>query len=223
MSRESAWVVLSGGQDSATCLLWALKQWPGAVSAISFDYGQRHKVELDLAASLCRELGVPHEIVAGVPLDKLAPSALTDKTLAVAEAGGLGGLPSTFVPGRNILFLSMAGARAAAAGSGHIVIGACETDFSGYPDCREEFMKAMELALSSGLGSDMHIHRPLMFLSKAQIFGLADDLGGLETIIERTHTCYLGERTHRHAWGYGCGECPACRLRKKGYEEFLNG
>ncbi len=151
---------------------------------------------------------------------KLAPSALTDDSIRVAEKGGLNDLPSTFVPGRNAFFLTLAAAYAVPRGIRELVIGTCETDFSGYPDCREAFVASMESSLSLAMGEGIRIHRPLMFLSKAETFALADRLGRLETVVRDTHTCYEGVRRELHAWGYGCGECPACRLRKKGFEEF---
>ncbi|MBS1985160.1 MAG: 7-cyano-7-deazaguanine synthase QueC [Bdellovibrionales bacterium] len=217
--QASALVILSGGQDSVTCLYWALGTFRD-VRAISFDYGQRHKVELEGAAALCREEEVPHEIIQIDAMNQIAPSALTDAKIAVKTDGGLHNLPSTFVPGRNALFLTLSAAYAVSRGIRDLVIGACETDYSGYPDCREEFLASMEQSLSLGMGAEISIHRPLMYSTKAEIFALADRLGRLQTIVQRTHTCYEGVRTSLHPWGYGCGECPACVLRKRGFEEF---
>jgi 7-cyano-7-deazaguanine synthase len=215
----TALVILSGGQDSVTCLHWALREF-ARVEALSFDYGQRHAIELNAAREIASSLGVAHKLVKAEVLGQLAPSALTDASRPIDAQGGLHGLPSTFVPGRNAVFLNLAAAHAVPRGIQDLVIGACETDFSGYPDCREEFIAAMERALALALGVELRIHRPLMFRSKAQIFALAEELGCLSTVVEKTHTCYQGVRETLHAWGYGCGECPACVLRRQGFEEF---
>lgn len=219
MKSPRALVVLSGGQDSVTCLYWAMERFP-EVEALSFDYGQRHRVELEGASAICREEGILHRIVSADVLGALAPSALTDTSIAVSETGGMSGLPSTFVPGRNALFLTMAAAYAVPRGIKDIVIGACEADSSGYPDCREEFLKSQQLTLSLALGVTIHLHRPLVNLNKSEIFTMADQLGRLDDVIQKTHTCYEGVRDTLHAWGYGCGVCPACTLRKRGFEAF---
>jgi 7-cyano-7-deazaguanine synthase len=217
---SSALVLLSGGQDSFTSFYWAKKNFE-KIYAMSFDYGQRHKVELGCAEALCARENVEWTSVDLQFLNSLNSNALTNPAEAILPQGSFNNLPSTFVPGRNILFLSVAASWALPRGISHLVIGACETDYSGYPDCRENFMKKMAVALSAGLDSSLEIHTPLMHLTKAQTFELARELEKLEDVLELSHTCYAGERSVRHAWGYGCGECPACVLRRKGYEEFI--
>ncbi len=219
---SGALVLLSGGQDSITCLFWARQKFP-RVEALSFDYGQRHKVELTLAREVCNREGITHHVIKFPALGQIAPSALTDTSRSVDSDGGPHGLPTSFVPGRNILFLTIAAAYGNPRGLNDLVIGAGEVDFSGYPDCREEFLASMEKSLGLGLDADLRVHRPLVKLSKAEIFSLAEKLGALDDVLERSHTCYMGDRSERHEWGYGCGQCPACRLRKKGYEEFIAG
>lgn len=227
--HTSALVLFSGGQDSTTCLAYALSRY-ARVETIAFDYGQRHRVELDARLAVRREivqrfahwsdrLGTDHLLDLSV-LGHVSETALTrDKALQM-EANGL---PNTFVPGRNLLFLTFAGALAYRRGLQVLVTGVCETDFSGYPDCRDDTMKAMQVALSLGMDQRFLIETPLMWMDKAATWTLAHTLGGeslVELIVEHTHTCYLGERSLRHAWGYGCGECPACQLRAKGYANF---
>ena len=219
MNPSKALVIFSGGQDSTTCLFWALKKFKH-VEAITFDYGQRHRIELECARKLCERFGVEQKVVAMDFLSSLAPSALTQSSGELKVDGGFNNLPSTFVPGRNILFLTLAAAFAAPRDIRDLVVGVCETDFSGYPDCREDFVASMENSLSQGLGVALQIHRPLMRLSKAETFQLASDLGHLNDVVEGSHTCYEGQRNTLHSWGYGCGMCPACVLRKKGFEEF---
>ncbi len=219
MKANSALVILSGGQDSVTCLYWALERFP-RVEALSFDYGQRHAVELEGAAAICREVGIVHHVSDVKVLAELAPSALTDPSQKVTLTGGLNGLPSTFVPARNAVFLTLGAAYAIPRGMNHLVIGACEADSSGYPDCREEFLASQEKTLSLALGNSLQIHRPLVNMTKADIFALADALNRLPDIVEKTHTCYEGVRDTLHPWGYGCGVCPACTLRKRGFEAF---
>lgn len=227
--RETALVLFSGGQDSTVCLAWALSRFE-RVETIGFDYGQRHAVEMD-----CRPR-VRDEIAAAFPdwgarlgedlvVDLSFLGALGDTALTrdVAIEMGDHGLPNTFVPGRNLLFLTVAGALAYRRGARHLVGGMCETDYSGYPDCRDDAMKAMQLALNLGMEKDFIVETPLMWLDKAATWALAADLGGarlIELIVEHTHTCYKGDRARRHDWGYGCGDCPACVLRAKGYEAF---
>lgn len=222
---SSALVILSGGQDSATCLAWAQRLF-ARVEALTFDYGQRHRTELDSAAKLAARAGVVQTVIPINSLTALAQhaggaNALTNTSVDIKEAGGFRNLPSTFVPGRNALFLTLAASFAAPRGLCDLVIGACETDYSGYPDCRDGFMSAMESALSQGLDTPLRIHRPLMKLTKAQTFELAAKLGVLDTVIKETHTCYVGVHDQLHAWGYGCGRCPACELRKKGWEQYV--
>lgn len=226
---HKALVLFSGGQDSATCLAWALDRFDH-VETLGFDYGQRHRVELDVRGA------VAHAVAASVPgwADKLGEDQLLDATVlgAISETAltrdvgiemGENGLPTTFVPGRNLLFFTLAGAYAYRRGIRHIVSGVCETDYSGYPDCRNDTVKAMETALNLGMEADFVLDTPLMWIDKAATWGLAEELGGaalVEAIIEQTHTCYEGDRTHRHAWGYGCGTCPACDLRAKGFAAY---
>jgi 7-cyano-7-deazaguanine synthase len=229
MANGSALVLFSGGQDSTVCLAWALSRFD-RVETIGFDYGQRHRIELDcrvrVADSLRQKfpawgakLGDDHLIDLGV-LGRISDTALTrDRAIAF----GASGLPSTFVPGRNLAFLTFAGAVAYRRGIERLVGGMCETDFSGYPDCRRATMDAMSEALSLGLDRPVPIDTPLMRLDKAATWGLAGELGGtalIDLIVEETHTCYLGERGQRHAWGYGCGTCPACELRAKGWARY---
>jgi len=230
--RAAALVLFSGGQDSTTCLAWALTRF-ARVETLGFDYGQRHRVELDqravlregLAAlsPLWRErLGEDHTI--SIPaLGALSDTALTRE----AEiAFGENGLPNTFVPGRNILFLGFAAALAYRRGIAHLVGGMCETDYSGYPDCRDATIRAVETALSLGMDRRFSIHAPLMWIDKAATWRLAEELGGealTRLIVEAAHTCYLGERGKRFDWGFGCGECPACRLRAAGWERYAAG
>ncbi len=228
----AALVLFSGGQDSTTCLAWALSRF-AAVETIGFDYRQRHRVELDcrerIATRLRREfphwgdrLGEDHLIDLAV-LGQVSDTALTrDSAIAFAESG----LPNTFVPGRNLLFFTFAAAIGYRRGLKHLVGGMCETDYSGYPDCRDDTLKALQVTLSLGMDHRFVIHTPLMWRDKRATWALARELGGaplVELILEETHSCYNGERTHRHEWGYGCGACPACDLRRNGWEGFAAG
>lgn len=228
MSR-AALVLFSAGQDSATCLAWALERYD-RVLTIGFDYGQRHGVELsqrpvvrEAVASLnetWRERIGDDIVVDLTGYGRLAESALTSGGVLTEPEEGL---PSSFVPGRNLVFLAVAAACAFQRGVDAMVGGMCETDYSGYPDCRRATLDAMQQALSLGLGAPMQIETPLMHLSKAQTWALAHRLGGdalVSVIVEHSHTCYEGDRTHRHAWGYGCAACPACALREKGWREW---
>jgi 7-cyano-7-deazaguanine synthase len=228
-ANDTALVLFSGGQDSTVCLAWALARF-ARVETVGFAYGQRHAVELDLRprirahmaalnADWKARLGDDHLI----KLDALAAvsdSALTsERAIETADTG----LPTTFVPGRNLIFFCFAGAVAYKRSARHLVGGMCETDYSGYPDCRDDTIKAMQVALTLGLDRRLTIHTPLMWIDKADTFALAEELGGaalLDLIVEDTHSCYLGDRSQRHDWGYGCGECPACRLRAQGFAEF---
>ncbi|MFW9616776.1 7-cyano-7-deazaguanine synthase QueC [Aquabacterium sp.] len=230
LDPRTALVVFSGGQDSTVCLAWALSRYRH-VETIGFDYGQRHKVELDCRTRVRQaiheqfpewyaRLGADHLLDLGL-LGQISDTALTESRAIEMQANGL---PNTFVPGRNLLFLNFAAALAYRRGASVLVGGMCETDFSGYPDCRDNTLKALQVAISLGLDSPMTIETPLMWLTKAQTWQLSQDLGGHtlnELIVEHTHTCYLGDRTQRHAWGYGCGQCPACALRRDGHNEFL--
>jgi len=228
---ESALVLFSGGQDSTVCLAWALQRFP-KVETIGFAYGQRHAVELEvrprirarlaaLRADWRERLGDDH-VVQIDALAQISETALTrDTEIGLAETG----LPTTFVPGRNLLFLAFAGAVAYRRGAKHLVAGMCETDYSGYPDCRDDTIKAMQLALTLGMDRRFVIHTPLMWIDKAATFALAQEIGGdglTDIVLAETHTCYLGDRVHRHPWGYGCGECPACRLRAEGFLRWRN-
>jgi 7-cyano-7-deazaguanine synthase len=228
-SEERALVLFSGGQDSTTCLAWALSRF-AKVETVGFDYGQRHRIELDCRAAIrdaleasdglgAAKLGEDHLI----RLDALAAMSETALTRDVAITMGENGLPTTFVPGRNLVFLAFAGALAYRRGCRHIVLGVCETDYSGYPDCRDDTVKAMQVALNLGLEARFVLHTPLMWRDKAATFALAQELGGealVDLVVELTHTCYRGDRTHRHDWGYGCGDCPACELRADGWRRW---
>jgi 7-cyano-7-deazaguanine synthase len=224
-----ALVLFSGGQDSTTALAWALQRFD-AVETVGFDYGQRHRVELDcrgtvrerLAAALPALIGKlgPDHLLDLTTLGAISETALTRQSeISFAESG----LPTTFVPGRNLIFLTFAAALAYRRDCKHIVLGVCETDYSGYPDCRDDTIKAMQVALGLGLDRRLVLHTPLMWRDKAQTFALARQLGGealLDLVVEETHSCYLGDRTQRHGWGYGCGHCPACELRAKGFAAY---
>lgn len=219
---KSALVIFSGGQDSTTCLYWALKEYDH-VEAITFDYKQRHILELECAEAICKKLNIPQKTVNIDFLSTFHKNALTSDDVKVELTGGLNDLPSTFVPGRNALFFTVAAAFAVSRGINTLVSGVCQTDFSGYPDCRDEFVQSQAETLTLAMGSKVIIKTPLMSLNKAQTFELADDLGALSSVIEDSHTCYEGDRTKLHAWGYGCGSCPACELRKRGFQEFSAG
>nr|WP_042673637.1 7-cyano-7-deazaguanine synthase QueC [Methylobacterium sp. B34] len=226
---RAALVLFSGGQDSATCLAWALDRFDH-VETLGFDYGQRHRVELDRRAALragttaldpawAARLGEDHTLALDA-LGQVSETALTREAAIGYEASGL---PNTFVPGRNLVFLTFAAALAYRRGLRHVVGGMCETDYSGYPDCRDDTIKALQVALNLGMERRFVLHTPLMWLDKAQTWELAESLGGralVDLIVEESHTCYLGERGQRHPWGYGCGTCPACRLRADGYARF---
>jgi 7-cyano-7-deazaguanine synthase len=229
LTPDAALVLFSGGQDSTVCLAWALERFE-RVETIGFDYGQRHRVELDargrvrarmvgLNAAWAQRLRDDH-MVGLEALAALSDTALTrDSAIEMAENG----LPTTFVPGRNLVFFAFAGALAYRRSAKHLVAGMCETDYSGYPDCRDDTLKAMQLALNLGMDQRFVIHAPLMWIDKAATFELAQAIGGdafVELLVEETHTCYLGDRSQRHDWGYGCGSCPACRLRADGFAKW---
>jgi 7-cyano-7-deazaguanine synthase len=231
LNTETALVLFSGGQDSTVCLAWALQRF-AHVETVGFDYRQRHAVELDvrprirkhmmaLNAGWKARLGEDH-VIALDALSAISDTALTRETaIEIADNG----LPTTFVPGRNLIFFSFAGALAYRRGARHIVAGMCETDYSGYPDCRDDTVKAMQVALTLGLDRRVSIHTPLMWIDKAGTFAIAEELGGaafLALIVEDTHSCYLGDRSRRHDWGYGCGGCPACKLRAQGFAKFMD-
>lgn len=227
-----ALVLFSGGQDSATCLAWALQQF-SVVETIGFSYGQRHAVELTCRQAFLSalkaafpawsgKLGDDHLLDLSV-LKQMGETALTSE---VAISMGANGLPTTFVPGRNILFFTTAAGIAYRRGIRHLVGGMCETDYSGYPDCRDDTLKALQVALNLGLDTRFVVETPLMWLDKAATWAMAEELGGqvlVDLMIEHTHSCYLGDRSKRHDWGYGCGTCPACDLRAKGWQRFKVG
>ncbi len=226
---DSALVLFSGGQDSTVCLAWALERF-ARVETIGFAYGQRHAIELEMRPRIRTALAAHSAPWRGrlgddhtVRIDALAEVSETALTREVAIEISESGLPTTFVPGRNLIFFSFAGAVAYRRGIKHLVAGMCETDFSGYPDCRDDTIKAMQLALTLGMDRRFVIHTPLMWIDKAGTFALADEIGGdalIDVLLAETHTCYLGDREHRHAWGFGCGECPACRLRADGFAKW---
>ncbi|MCP3030286.1 7-cyano-7-deazaguanine synthase QueC [Halobacillus sp. A1] len=213
MEKNKAVVVFSGGQDSTTCLFWALEHYD-EVEAVTFDYNQRHNQEILVAKEIADELKVKHHVLDMSLLSQLAPNALTREDIEVKE-GEDGGLPSTFVPGRNLLFLSFATILAKQVGAKHVITGVCETDFSGYPDCRDIFIKSMNVTLNLSMDDQFVVHTPLMWLDKAQTWELADQLNAFEYVREKTLTCYNGVR------GDGCGECPACTLRRNGLEAYI--
>ncbi len=229
MSSEPALVLFSGGQDSTVCLAWALQRF-ARVETLGFDYGQRHAVELSVRPRIRERLAALNpawqarlggdHVLALDTLGAISETALTrEREIEIAESG----LPTTFVPGRNLVFLAFAGALAYRRGLKHLVAGMCETDYSGYPDCRDDTVKAMQVALTLGMDRRFVVHTPLMWIGKAETFALARAIGGdalLDLVVEETHSCYLGERTRRHDWGYGCGECPACRLRADGWAQW---
>jgi len=225
----SALVLFSGGQDSAVCLAWALSRFQ-RVETIGFDYGQRHRVELDCRLEILAALRTEFpawgsklgdDLVLDLPVfSQLGESALTQERAIEWQANGL---PNTFVPGRNLLFLTLAGAHAYRRGLPVLVGGMCETDYSGYPDCRDDTLKAQQVSLSLGLDTRMRIETPLMWLDKAQTWKLAEDLGGpalVDLIRLKSHSCYLGDRSELHAWGFGCRDCPACDLRSRGWAAY---
>jgi len=226
---ESALVLFSGGQDSTTCLAWALERF-ARVETVGFDYGQRHRIELEVRNSILSEIRevFPHwggrlgkdHVIDLQALGQISDTALTtDVAIAMRDDG----LPNTFVPGRNLIFLTFAAAMAYRRGAKHIVTGVCETDYSGYPDCRDDTIKATQIALNLGMQSRFVVHTPLMWMDKAATWALAEKLGGaelVELVRQGSHTCYNGERGIAHEWGYGCGACPACGLRAGGWNEY---
>jgi len=230
ISPDTALVLFSGGQDSTVCLAWALSRFT-RVETIGFDYGQRHAVELivrprlraqlsAMRADWAERLGEDHV----VKLDALAAISETALTRDMQIEIGENGLPTTFVPGRNLIFFAFAGALAYRRSARHLVAGMCETDYSGYPDCRDDTIKAMQVVLGLGMDRRFVLHTPLMWIDKAGTFAVAEEIGGkalLDLVIEETHSCYLGDRMHRHDWGYGCGCCPACKLRADGFARFV--
>jgi 7-cyano-7-deazaguanine synthase len=227
MKASKALVVFSGGQDSTTCLYWAQKEF-SQIEALTFDYEQRHKVELDCAKRLCEMEKIPHHFMKLGSLTLFGANSLTDSKAEIKPDSALldNSLPNTFVPGRNLVFLSLAASFAVSRGIWNLVMGICEADSSGYPDCRKAFRESIENSIQLALGTtDFKIHTPLLQKSKAEIFQLAYDLEKLENVLEYSHTCYEGVRadSRNFSWGHGCGNCPACVLRKKGYEKWKEG
>ncbi|MGG0719569.1 7-cyano-7-deazaguanine synthase QueC [Robertmurraya massiliosenegalensis] len=214
LKDEKAIVVFSGGQDSTTCLFWALETF-AEVEAVTFNYNQRHIEEIECAKAIAKELNVKHHILDMNLLNQLAPNALTRDDIEIKE-GVDGELPSTFVPGRNLIFLSFAAVLASQVNAKHIITGVCETDFSGYPDCRDAFIKSLNVTINLSMDKQFVIHTPLMWLDKADTWKMADDLNALEFVREKTLTCYNG------VIGDGCGECPSCKLRKNGLDRYLS-
>ena len=231
-TNDRALVLFSGGQDSATCLAWALSRY-AHVETIGFDYGQRHAIELSVRPRLIEKmrrfsaewqsrLGEDHMIDLSL-ISQLSHTAMTEDIAIEMQENGL---PNTFVPGRNLMFMMTAATLAYRRGLNVLVGGMCETDFSGYPDCRDDTMKALQVALNLGMNTRLKLETPLMWINKAQTWLLAEQLGGsalVDLIREDTHTCYLGQRGEMHPWGHGCGTCPACSLRARGYEHYRAG
>jgi 7-cyano-7-deazaguanine synthase len=229
--QGGALVLFSGGQDSTTCLGWALERYD-RVETIGFDYGQRHRIEMDCRRILLERIRADFpdwakrlgdDVV--VPVEAIGALSATALTRDVEMQMGADGLPNTFVPGRNLIFLSFAAAYAYRRGLKHIVTGVCETDYSGYPDCRDDTIKAMQVALNLGLARRFVLETPLMWIDKAQTFALARELGGqtfLDLVVAESHSCYAGDRSTAHVWGRGCGTCPACQLRAEGWRKFVD-
>ncbi|SAK87863.1 exsB protein [Caballeronia glebae] len=228
--KTRAMVLFSGGQDSTTCLAWALDRYEH-VETVGFDYGQRHSVELECRPKVLsrlreqfpdwgKKLGDDHMLDLSI-LGQISDTALTQGKAIEMEKSGL---PNTFVPGRNLLFFMLAAAVAYRRGLQVLVGGMCETDYSGYPDCRDSTLKALQVAIALGMDQPLVIETPLMWIDKAQTWEMASQLGGIglvDLIRTETHTCYVGDHTTQHDWGYGCGKCPACELRQKGYQSYL--
>lgn len=212
LQYEKALVVFSGGQDSTTCLFYAKKHFKD-VELVTFNYGQRHDSEIEVAKQIAQEQGLKHHVLDMSLLSQLTPNALTNHEMEISNNED--GIPNTFVPARNLLFLSFAGALAYQISAKHIITGVCETDFSGYPDCRDNFIKSMNVTLSLAMDRDFVIHTPLMWLDKAATWELSDDLGVLDYIRHKTITCYNG------VIGDGCGQCPSCKLRQRGLTQYL--
>lgn len=212
LKKEKALVVFSGGQDSTTCLFWALERYE-SVETVTFHYGQRHNAELDCAREICQELGVKQHELDMTLLSQLAPNALTDQDREITQEAG--DVPNTFVPGRNLLFFSFAGVLARQIEAKHIITGVSETDFSGYPDCRDDFVKSLNVTLNLAMEESLVIHTPLMWLDKSEVWELSDQLGKFEYVQEKTLTCYNGVPAS------GCGTCPSCELRARGLEKYL--
>ena len=215
MNKETALVVFSGGQDSTTCLFWAKREFK-KVYALSFLYGQKHRKEVELAAEIARRAEVPFEVIDVSFIGSLGSNSLTDTRIRMDEEKPAGTFPNTFVPGRNLFFLSIAAVYARERGIRHIVTGVSQTDFSGYPDCRDSFIKSLNVTLNLAMDEQFVLHTPLMWIDKAATWALADELGVLDLVRHETLTCYNGVP------GDGCGHCPACTLRREGLEKYLS-
>ncbi|EGQ1670480.1 TPA: 7-cyano-7-deazaguanine synthase QueC [Staphylococcus pseudintermedius] len=211
LNNEKALVVFSGGQDSTTCLFYAKKHFK-ELELVTFEYGQRHAKEIEVAKEIAEDQGLKHHVLDMALLSQLTPNALTSHDMTIDSHNDV---PNTFVPARNLLFLSFAGALAYQIGAKHLITGVCETDFSGYPDCRDSFIKSMNVTLNLAMDRDFVIHTPLMWLNKKETWALSDDLGVLDYVRDRTLTCYNGIIAE------GCGECPACQLRQRGLNQYL--
>ncbi|WP_223160836.1 7-cyano-7-deazaguanine synthase QueC [Macrococcus bohemicus] len=212
LNNNKALVVFSGGQDSTTCLFWAMERYSD-VEVVTFNYGQRHALEIDVAKQIANEHGIKHHILDMSLLTQLSPNALTNHNAIITDDGEV---PNTFVPARNLLFMSFAAALAYQIEAKHIITGVCETDFSGYPDCRDNFIKSLNVTINLSMDVNFEIHTPLMWLDKKETWALADTLGKLDYVRNKTLTCYEGIAAH------GCGECPSCKLRNKGLNDYLN-
>jgi 7-cyano-7-deazaguanine synthase len=216
---KKAVIIFSGGQDSTTCLGWALNRFD-VVEAITFNYGQKHSIEIEQSKKICKKLSVKQTLIDISFLDTIVESALT--TNGDVNKLNNKGLPSSFVPNRNQLFITLAHAYAQKIGFDTLITGVCQTDYSGYPDCRQVFIASVERTTNLGSNSDIFIETPLMNLTKSQTFKLAQDENCFNLVINDSHTCYNGDRDHKNDWGFGCGECPACKLREKGYNEYIS-
>lgn len=212
LNNNKALVVFSGGQDSTTCLFWAMERYSD-VEVVTFNYGQRHALEIDVAKQIANEHGIKHHILDMSLLTQLSPNALTNHNVIITDDGEV---PNTFVPARNLLFMSFAAALAYQIEAKHIITGVCETDFSGYPDCRDNFIKSLNVTINLSMDVNFEIHTPLMWLDKKETWALADTLGKLDYVRNKTLTCYEGIAAD------GCGECPSCKLRNKGLNDYLN-
>ncbi|MCG7419486.1 7-cyano-7-deazaguanine synthase QueC [Macrococcus epidermidis] len=212
LNNNKALVVFSGGQDSTTCLFWAMERYSD-VEVVTFNYGQRHALEIDIAKQIANEQGIKHHILDMSLLSQLSPNALTHHNVAITHDNNV---PNTFVPARNLLFMSFAAALAYQIEAKHIITGVCETDFSGYPDCRDNFIKSLNVTINLSMDVNFEIHTPLMWLDKKETWALADALGKLDYVRNKTLTCYEGIPAD------GCGECPSCKLRNKGLNDYLN-
>ena len=212
LNNNKALVVFSGGQDSTTCLFWAMERYSD-VEVVTFNYSQRHALEIDVAKQIANEHGIKHHILDMSLLTQLSPNALTNHNAIITDDGEV---PNTFVPARNLLFMSFAAALAYQIEAKHIITGVCETDFSGYPDCRDNFIKSLNVTINLSMDVNFEIHTPLMWLDKKETWALADTLGKLDYVRNKTLTCYEGIAAD------GCGECPSCKLRNKGLNDYLN-